>query len=133
MPTRAFTGKNEGRRQFSNRIPLKSHAQSSPLERRVLQRLRIVGAIEGTSTLLLFFVAMPLKYLADQPMAVSVTGAIHGGLFLLYCVALVHATKLHNRPIKWVMKFFVASLIPFGPFVVDKSLKHEISELHGEE
>jgi integral membrane protein len=92
-----------------------------------------VGAIEGTSTLLLFFVAMPLKYLADQPMAVSVTGAIHGGLFLLYCVALVHATKLHNRPIKWVMKFFVASLIPFGPFVVDKSLKHEISELHGEE
>ena len=92
-----------------------------------------MGAIEGTSTLLLFFVAMPLKYLADQPMAVSIVGAIHGVLFLLYCVMLAHATKLHKRPVKWVMKFFVASLLPFGPFVVDKSLKHEISELPDKE
>ena len=76
---------------------------------------------------------MPLKYLVNQPMAVSIVGAIHGGLFLLYCVILAHATKLHKRPVKWVMKFFVASLLPFGPFVVDKSLKNEISELPGED
>ena len=99
------------------------------MERRVLQRLRVVGAIEGTSTLLLFFVAMPLKYLADQPMAVSIVGAIHGGLFLLYCATLAHAMKVHKQPVKWAMKFFVAALLPFGPFVVDKSLKHEIGEL----
>ena len=88
-----------------------------------------MGAIEGTSTLLLFFVAMPLKYLAGQPMAVSIVGAIHGGLFLLYCATLAHAMKVHKRPVKWTMKYFVAALLPFGPFVVDKSLKHEIGEL----
>jgi hypothetical protein len=37
--------------------------------------------------------------------------------------------KVHKRPVKWAMKFFVAALLPFGPFVVDKSLKHEIGEL----
>jgi len=104
-----------------------------PLKRRVFQRLRTIGAIEGTSTLLLFFVAMPLKYLADKPMAVSIVGAIHGGLFLLYCTVLAHAMKVHERPIKWAIKFFVAALLPFGPFVVDKSLKHELDELPTDE
>ena len=103
------------------------------LKRRVLQRLRTVGAIEGTSTLLLFFVAMPLKYLADKPMAVSIVGALHGGLFLLYCAVLAHAMKVHERPIKWAIKFFVAALLPFGPFVVDKSLKHELDEFPEDE
>ena len=92
-----------------------------------------MGAIEGTSTLLLFFVAMPLKYLADQPMAVSIVGAIHGGLFLLYCATLAHAMKVHKRQVKWAMKFFVAALLPFGPFVVDKSLKRELDELPTDE
>ncbi|MEE2714705.1 MAG: DUF3817 domain-containing protein [Verrucomicrobiota bacterium] len=99
------------------------------MDLRALKRLRVLGAIEGTSTLLLFFVAMPLKYLADQPIAVSIVGSIHGVLFLLYCAVLMYATKLHKRPFKWAMKFFVASLLPFGPFIVDKSLKHEIIEL----
>ena len=103
------------------------------LKRRVFQRLRTVGTIEGTSTLLLFFVAMPLKYLADKPMAVSIVGAIHGGLFLLYCAVLAHAMKVHERQIKWAIKFFVAALLPFGPFVVDKSLKHELDEFPEDE
>ena len=89
----------------------------------------MVGAIEGTSTLLLFFVAMPIKYIADQPMAVSIVGAIHGGLFLLYCVVLLISGSFHPQPIKWSVKFFVAALVPFGPFVVDNKLKLEIDEL----
>jgi integral membrane protein len=104
-----------------------------PLKRRAFQRLRTVGTIEGTSTLLLFFVAMPLKYLADKPMAVSIVGAIHGGLFLLYCAVLAHAMMVHGRHINWAIKFFVAALLPFGPFVVDKSLKHELDELPADE
>ena len=36
-----------------------------------LKLLRIVSFIEGCSTLVLFFVAMPLKYGFDYPQAVS--------------------------------------------------------------
>ncbi|MEC9073494.1 MAG: DUF3817 domain-containing protein, partial [Myxococcota bacterium] len=52
-------------------------------------RLRLIGWIEGTSYLLLVGVAMPLKYLAGQPMAVKITGWIHGLLFMLFCLILL--------------------------------------------
>ncbi len=91
--------------------------------------MRKVGLCEGTSTLLLFFVAMPLKYMAEKPLAVSIVGTIHGCLFLLYCAVLWHAMSVHERPLKWAAKFFVAALVPFGPFVVDGSLKREMAEL----
>jgi len=66
-------------------------------------------------------------------MVVSIVGAIHGGLFLLYCAVLAHAMKVHGRQIKWAIKFFVAALLPFGPFVVDRSLKHELDKLSADE
>lgn len=92
--------------------------------------MRMFGLCEGTSTLLLFFVAMPLKYMAGKPMAVSIIGAIHGALFILYCAALWHAMTLHTKPLKWTVKYFVAALVPFGPFLVDGSLKRELNELN---
>ena len=72
---------------------------------------------------------MPLKYMAGKPMAVSIIGAIHGALFILYCAAIWHARTLHTKPLKWTVKYFVAALVPFGPFLVDGSLKRELNEL----
>ena len=103
------------------------------LKRRVLQRLRLIGAIEGCSTLLLFFVAMPLKYLADQPKAVSIMGPIHGGLFVIYCVVVGFAMMVNGRPIKWVIKLIVAAVVTFGPYVADRGLKKELVEMSFED
>ena len=47
-----------------------------------LGRLRLLSIVEGISTLVLFFVAMPLKYAADMPLAVTIAGMIHGFLFM---------------------------------------------------
>ena len=91
----------------------------------VIGRLRLIGMIEGVSFLLLLGIAMPLKYLADMPTAVLVVGSIHGGLFLLYLVALAHAKYVRNWSIaKWFPPL-VASVLPFGPFVVDGRLRRE--------
>ena len=49
-----------------------------------LRVLRIASVIEGATLLLLFLVAMPLKYVADTPLAVSIVGPIHGAAFLIY-------------------------------------------------
>jgi len=43
-----------------------------------------VALAEGISYILLLFVAMPLKYLFDMPLAVKYTGWAHGLLFVLY-------------------------------------------------
>jgi integral membrane protein len=49
-----------------------------------ISNLRIIGFIEGVSFLILLLIAMPLKYYFDLPMAVKITGWIHGVLFPLH-------------------------------------------------
>lgn len=87
-----------------------------------LKRLRIVGMIEATSTLVLFFVAMPLKYAADIPLAVTVVGPIHGMLFVV--LAIMFALAIERVPIGKRLGIIgiVAAVLPFGPFVVDRWL-----------
>src|SRR5690606_38959818 len=54
-------------------------------------RLRMVGMAEGLSYIALLGIAMPLKYMADMPIAVRIVGSIHGALFVLFGVALIQA------------------------------------------
>jgi len=42
--------------------------------------LRLFSLLDGISYIVLLGIAMPLKYLADKPLAVRVTGSVHGAL-----------------------------------------------------
>lgn len=88
-------------------------------------RLRVIGILEGISFLLLLFVAMPLKYIAGYDQAVSIAGMAHGVLFILFVFAVIQVTIAHNKSTGWVVKALVASVIPFGTFVLDAKLKKE--------
>lgn len=85
--------------------------------------LRKSGLIEGISFLLLVGIAMPLKYMADMPMAVKIVGWIHGVLFVIFCIALVKTYAFAKWPASRCIFVFVAALIPFGPFVIDAKMK----------
>ena len=88
-------------------------------------RLRLIGLIEGISFLVLLGVAMPLKYAAGMPLAVKYVGWAHGGLFLLFLLALFHAAAETELGFKKLVGAFIASLVPFGTFVLDKQLKRD--------
>ncbi|WP_044639829.1 DUF3817 domain-containing protein [Risungbinella massiliensis] len=88
-------------------------------------RLRFVGTLEAISYLVLLGIAMPLKYMMDMPMAVTIVGGAHGGLFILYLVAAVHVKFVHNWSWSKVFYAFVASVLPFGPFVFDAKVAKE--------
>lgn len=90
-----------------------------------LNIFRKVSIIEAISYLLLLFIAMPLKYLADMPIAVRYTGMIHGVLFVAYLVTIVMAWQERKWAFGKVTLIFISSLIPFVPFWVDKKLKAE--------
>lgn len=93
-----------------------------------LSRLRITGLLEGASFLLLIFIAMPLKYFADQPLAVRYVGMAHGILFLLYLLALLPVGLDHRwgpRTFAWAI---LASLLPGGPFVFDAKVLRPLTE-----
>ena len=86
---------------------------------------RKVAVAEGISYILLLFIAMPLKYLADMPLAVKYTGWAHGLLFVLYGACLIMAWQEQKWKFGKVVLLFLASLLPFAPFIVDKKLKNE--------
>lgn len=93
-----------------------------PMHDPQLQLFRKVAFAEGVSFLLLLGVAMPLKYLAGQPLAVRVVGSAHGLLFVAYA-ALVALLWLRRR---WTFSFaswaMALSLVPFGTFWLDRQL-----------
>lgn len=90
-----------------------------------LGRFRVIGIIEGISYLVLLGIAMPLKYFLDFPAAVKIAGSLHGLFFVLYILALAHVTFTNRWSVLKVAGAFIASLLPFGNFVLDARIKHE--------
>ncbi len=88
----------------------------SPLESRV----RTLGILEGISFLLLMFVAMPLKYVFRQPEAVRVVGSLHGALFVLFVLSVLLVALKMRWKLARIVLALAASVLPFGPFIVDK-------------
>ncbi|AIF65458.1 DUF3817 domain-containing protein [Terribacillus saccharophilus] len=88
-----------------------------------LKWFRIIGFLEGTSLLLLLFMAMPLKYMMDIPIFVTYIGAIHGGLFVLYVIWTGYTTLKVGWGMKWAILALIASVIPFGYYILDMRLQ----------
>jgi integral membrane protein len=94
-----------------------------------LRFLRVVGLLEGLSFVVLLFVAVPLKHVFGLPLAVRVVGSVHGLLFILFASTLYRVATEQEWPVRRSLMAFVASLLPFGPFVLDRSLKRELDAL----
>ena len=95
------------------------------MNKKKLYRLRKTGIAEGISFLILLFIAMPIKYYFNQPIAVKIVGWLHGILFVAFNSLATDYKFQHNKNIKWLALAFAASLIPAGTFFFDRKLKKE--------
>jgi integral membrane protein len=93
------------------------------LNRSFLRSLRTLGLIEGTSTLLLFGIAMPLKYFGGMPLAVTIMGTIHGILFVALVAMFALGITRVPLPPGLAAKGVAAAIVPFGPFLIDRRLR----------
>ena len=93
----------------------------------VLGRLRVIGFLEGLSYLMLLGIAMPLKYFFDFPQAVRVIGMAHGILFIMLIIMSLYAKLVYRWPMTKMLWIWLASVLPFGPFVADYKLLRESS------
>lgn len=92
-----------------------------------LSWLRKAGIAEGISFLVLLGIAMPLKYIFYQPMAVKIFGWAHGILFISFLVLAWEVKTDRNKSLKWFATAFLAAIIPTGTFLFDKKLKEEVA------
>lgn len=91
-----------------------------------MKTFRLIALLEGISFLILLFIAMPLKYMMDMPLPVRIVGMAHGILFVAFILYLMLVHSQKNWSIQKTALAFLASLVPFGTFVLDaKVLKHE--------
>ena len=90
-----------------------------------VRRLLLVGLAEGVSFLFLLGVAMPMKHVAGNPLFVKYGGWAHGLLFILFLMAIFQAWAERAISFKQAALAFAASLLPFGPFVLDRKLKQQ--------
>ncbi len=98
--------------------------QASPsLMKNSVSFLRSVGLLEAVSYLVLLGIAMPLKYVWGMPLPVRIVGSVHGALFVLFCFALWRVLMDTTWPLSRAALVFVASLIPFVPFFIDRRMR----------
>lgn len=86
-----------------------------------LSILKLVAILEGVSYLL-FAVTVPLKNMYNYHWPNKIVGMSHGILFIMY-ILLVYInakTKMWNWKTKAIL--YVASIIPFGTFIVEKKM-----------
>ena len=100
----------------------------TPAVRGALTRYRIIAYIVGVMLLVLLFVAMPLKYLGDNPAAMNVVGPLHGFLYVVY---LLGAFDLARR-VRWSLGRMIlvalAGTIPFLSFYAERKVTHELTQ-----
>ncbi|MDX1427449.1 MAG: DUF3817 domain-containing protein [Salegentibacter mishustinae] len=81
---------------------------------------KYVSILEGLSFLLLLFIAMPLKYIWSMPQMVQQVGMAHGVLFIAYVIGAIWLFRPLNWNFKELLVVLGCSLVPFGPFYVEK-------------
>jgi integral membrane protein len=88
-----------------------------------LGRYRLLGFIEGLSLLILMGVAMPIKYVWDNPFWVQKIGMVHGILFVLYAIETFRIASERQWSFRMItLPLLIGSILPFGTFVADHRL-----------
>lgn len=85
--------------------------------------LKRAAIFEALTLLALFCVAMPLKYWAGVPSAVSIMGPIHGLAFIVFLWFVTRSWA--EGLIDWLgaLRLFIGAFIPFGGFVNERWLR----------
>lgn len=97
-----------------------------------IARLRLAGLIESLSWFALLFIAVPMKRMPflfgmeeGNDILVTILGPIHGGLWVLYLLAIFLAARNPGLPRKVTILALVCTFLPFPIplLILDPKLK----------
>tara|TARA_A100001391_G_scaffold78331_1_gene50568 strand:+ start:27343 stop:27645 length:303 start_codon:yes stop_codon:yes gene_type:complete len=96
---------------------------------KMLQAFRVVAFIEGITTILLFLVAMPLKYGLGYETLIRPFGMAHGVAWIAYVVAMAVCLPFKGFTIAEWLRTFVFALFPTGTFLNDPLIARRQEQL----
>lgn len=86
----------------------------------MLKLFKIIAILEGVSSVLLFFFAMPMKYLLNNKIFMRPIGMGHGLLFVAFIAITIFFAFYKKWTSQKVLVFMFFSIIPCGTFYIDK-------------
>ena len=84
---------------------------------------------DGIALLVLVFIAVPIKYMLDQPIGVKFLGPLHGALFLSLATATLSALARGILRPGLALLLIIGALLPLGAFLADHKLRKAYPEL----
>jgi integral membrane protein len=99
------------------------------VEREQLRRMRWASLLEGTSLVVLLFIAVPLKRFGIYRGATAIVGLLHGLAFLFYIWMLIQTVSGGDWSRREIGRALVAAVVPFGAFINERYLARKEAEL----
>jgi integral membrane protein len=103
--------------------------QDRSAERLQLRRMRQVSLVEGSTLIVLIFIAVPLKHLGGYPLATAIMGPIHGIAFVVYVWMLIQTVVSGEWSRVEILRLMIAAIVPFGAFFNERALREKDAAL----
>lgn len=97
-----------------------------PAVRAALLRYRIMAYVVGVLLVVLVLVGMPLKYLGDNDVVVTLTGIPHGWLYMILLVTAYDLGRRVHWPWGRLILIAVAGTVPFLSFVAEYYARKDV-------
>ncbi len=88
----------------------------------IIKLLKIGAILEGLSVMALFLVAMPMKYIWNDPSLIKSTGMVHGLLFVAYFLLVLVAAQDQKWKFGKTLFSLFLGFVPFGTFYAERKL-----------
>lgn len=99
------------------------------LELMQLRRLELLSMLEATTLAALVSIAVPLKYLGHDPLAVQILGPLHGLAFLTYVWTALQTVSGGGWSSRAATRLFLTAFIPFAGFTTPAFLRKRAASL----
>lgn len=91
-----------------------------------LTRYRIAAWVVGVLLIVLMLIAVPLRYLGDDPTLVEIVGPLHGWLYLAYLIMGVDIANRMRWPVRNILLMLLAGTVPFLSFVAERWVTRQV-------
>lgn len=92
----------------------------------VLTGYRMLAWVTGVLLIVVVFVAMPLKYLAEDETLMSVIGPGHGFVYMVYVVFAFLVFNAMRWPLQRLFVLLLAGVVPFLSFFVERKVVRDV-------